>query len=79
MGVFNPNTDQIVDTEETAVVDHLQGNLPESEAVWLIDKQSVQEVEAARVSFFSIENPQILVDKLLYCRASPDTAAIDFF
>ncbi len=57
-GVLHAQPNQVVDIEESAVVDLLRGGAPGGQPVGLGVKQQVQAVEAVRVPFDAIDGCQ---------------------
>ena len=79
---FHPDRGQIVDVEETAVVDFLRRHPPESEAIRLIVQQRIERVEATGIARRAIDLGESLLDRLLHQRrflAAPLQPALDDF
>ena len=59
-GVLHTDGREFVDVEEAAVVDFVRRDAPERQAIGLIEQQSVEQIKAARVAGFAVEEPHIL-------------------
>src|SRR5438093_190517 len=62
--ILCPDGRQLVDIEETSIVDFLSCNTPVGEAVDLVVEKSVQEHEAPRVAGSAVEEPHVLRDEV---------------
>ena len=65
---FHPDRGQIVDVEETPVIDFLRRHPPESEAISLVGEQGIERVEAARVARGAVDDGEGFFDRFLHRR-----------
>ena len=72
---FHPDRGQIVDVEETPVIDFLRRHPPESEPIGLIVQQRIERIEAARIARRAIDLRDGLLDRLPAPAALPGNAA----
>ena len=62
--IFDPNSDQISDGEEAAIIDALIQVLPERQLVILFREQTLQETKTAGIAFFAVDVGDIFLDKV---------------
>ena len=68
--ILHPDGAQGIDIEESAIVDFLGGNAPMGNAIDLLPQKCIQQIEAARVALYPVEDGHIAVTEL------PDGAAV---
>ena len=68
LGVFHPDSSDIVNVEKTPVIDLFHRDAPVGQPPYLFTEKSVQQVKALRVSFDAVKYPDILVNKGSYFR-----------
>ena len=79
---FHPDRGEIVDVEETPVIDFLRRHPPESEPVGLIVQELIERVETARIARRAVDLRDRFLDRLLHLRrflAAPLQPALDDF
>src|SRR6266567_7847390 len=64
LGALHPDGGQIIDVEESAIVDLVPGHPPVGESVGLPGEESIQVIEARGVSGCAVEQPNVVVDKV---------------
>src|SRR5574337_1079186 len=79
MGVFHLDSGKIIDIEESAVVDLLAGHTPEGHPVDLGGQEGIQQIKALGISFFPIEDPDILLNKSPHIHAFNGKLGESFF
>ena len=63
--VLHAQRDEIVDIEESPIVDLLGGDFPKGQAIMLLRQQPVQLVEAFGIARAAIEARNVFIEKLL--------------
>jgi hypothetical protein len=64
LGVFHPQTDEVIDAEEAPIVDHVLGHPPVGQTICLKVQQIVQEIETVRVLSAAVEESEVVIEKL---------------
>src|SRR3977135_3213667 len=65
---FHPDRGQIVDVEETAVINLLRRDPPEREPIRLVVQEGIERIETARIARDAIDLGDGLLDGRLYLR-----------
>src|SRR5689334_7283981 len=68
--VLDLQRDQLVDIEESSIIELLRRNFPERKPIMLLRQQAVEKIEAFRVARHSIEGRQIDIEMLFDFRRS---------
>jgi hypothetical protein len=63
LGIFGANRHQVRTIEKTPIVDLLPRDFPVGERIGLLGEQVIQQVEASRIAFLTVDDPDVLVEE----------------